>query len=281
MARAATKTAIAAVPAPPPAALPVLLAYTGRPRARDMLKRVFPKRRHQLIFVRTPDELEAWLRSSLVDAVIVDIAQPSEETWKAVALAPDFPSIPFFGLGPSRVADGGALARCAAAEFADLIADGVDEGVLRDLVMPASFTCRFAAALHDAPSALGLEAPMQQKAWRAIVAHGGRTVRTEMIAEQLGVTREHLSRSFSASGSPNLKRIIDLVRLIAAAELSKNPGYDVSDVAQVLEFSSASHLGSTALRIVGARSASLARLRATDLMERFRQGRGRSRRRAG
>jgi len=52
---------------------------------------------------------------------------------------------------------------------------------------------------------------------------------------------------------------------------------DVSEVAKVLEFASPSHLTSTAQRIVGARSASLARLRTGDLIERFRQGRGRSR----
>jgi AraC-like DNA-binding protein len=148
---------------------------------------------------------------------------------------------------------------------------------VRDLVMPQSFTVRFGAALHDAHLALGLDNRLQEKAWRAIVAHGGRTVRTEMIAAQLHVTREHLSRSFAAAGSPNLKRIIDLVRLIAAAELAKNPGYDVSEVAAVLEFASPSHLTSTAQRIVGTRSASLARLRTGDLIERFQQGRGRSR----
>ena len=38
--------------------------------------------------------------------------------------------------------------------------------------------------------------------------------RTDTIAAALGVTREHLSRAFSAGGSANLKRIIDLVRLM-------------------------------------------------------------------
>ena len=92
------------------------------------------------------------------------------------------------------------------------------------------------------------------------------------------MTREHLSRSFSSAGAPNLKRVIDLVRLLAAAELSKNPGYDVRDVARVLGFASASHLSSTAQRVVGTKPASLSRLRAIDLFERFGQGRGRSRR---
>ena len=117
----------------------------------------------------------------------------------------------------------------------------------------------------------------QRSAWRSIVGWGGRPVRTQLLADSLGVTREHLSRTFAADGAPNLKRVIDLVRLIAAAELAKNPGYDVRDVAEVLDFASSSHLSSTAQRIVGTKPASLARLRAVDLVERFTKGHGRSR----
>jgi AraC-like DNA-binding protein len=102
-------------------------------------------------------------------------------------------------------------------------------------------------------------------------------VRTDTIAAALGVTREHLSRAFSAGGAANLKRIIDLVRLLAAAELAKNPGYDVADVARVLEYASSSHLSTTAQRIAGTRPASLARLRTIDLIDRFAKGRTRSR----
>jgi AraC-like DNA-binding protein len=176
-----------------------------------------------------------------------------------------------------RVADGASLARCAEADFVDVLAEGMDDAALRELVVPYGFSARLDRALHDAHHALGLEAPIQERAWRAVVAQGGRTVRTDAIAVQLQVTREHLSRSFAAAGSPNLKRIIDLVRLIAAAELAKNPGYDVSDVAKVLEFASPSHLTSTSQRILGTKSASLARLRTGDLIERFRQGGSRSR----
>jgi AraC-like DNA-binding protein len=102
-------------------------------------------------------------------------------------------------------------------------------------------------------------------------------VRTDTAAAALGVPREHLSRAFSAGGAANLKRVVDLVRLIAAAELAKNPGYDVADVARVLEYASSSHLSTTAQRIAGTRPASLARLRAVDLVDRFVKGRTRSR----
>ncbi|MDE3216149.1 MAG: hypothetical protein KGO03_07110, partial [Gemmatimonadota bacterium] len=85
------------------------------------------------------------------------------------------------------------------------------------------------------------------------------------------------SRTFAAGGAANLKRIIDLVRLVGAAELAKNPGYDVRDVARVLGFASSSHLSSTAQRIAGTRPTSLARLRTVDLVERFNRGHQRSR----
>jgi AraC-like DNA-binding protein len=260
---------------------PHVLALASRDRARDLLKRAFPRRRGKLALARTVAEFSSAFKKSLVDAVIVDVAHPTEETWKAAALARDYPSVPFFALCPMRVADTAALARCADGDFADVLVEGMDDSAVRDLVMPHTFTSRFTVALQDAHVALGLDNRMQERAWRAIVAHGGRTVRTETLAAQLHVTREHLSRSFAAEGSPNLKRIIDLVRLIAAAELAKNPGYDVSEVAKVLEFASPSHLTSTAVRIVGTRSASLARLRTGDLIERFQQGRGRSRKDVG
>jgi AraC-like DNA-binding protein len=163
--------------------------------------------------VRTPDDLDAAFRQSLIDAAIIDLAGAGDDTWRAASFAREFPSVPFFGLTALRATEGPALAQCAAFDFADA----------------------------------------------------------------LGVTREHLSRTFAADGAPNLKRVIDLVRLIAAAELAKNPGYDVRDVASVLDFASSSHLSSTAQRIVGTKPASLSRLRAVDLVDRFTKGHGRSR----
>ena len=91
------------------------------------------------------------------------------------------------------------------------------------------------------------------------------------------MTREHLSRSFAANGSPNLKRVIDLVRVIAAAELAKNPGLDLRDVSAVLGFASPSHLSTTSQRIAGTKPVSLTRLRTVDIVERFGKGHGRSR----
>jgi AraC-like DNA-binding protein len=176
-----------------------------------------------------------------------------------------------------RATDAPALARCAALEFSDVLVDGIDEPVARDIVGPRTFTSRFAAALATPPQSLGLKTEMQLATWRSILGSAGRPVRTAQLAKEVGVSREHLSRHFSAPGAPNLKRVIDLVRMIGAAELAKNPGLDIRDIARILGFASSSHLAVTAQRVLGTRPASLSRLRTVDLIERFTQGRTRSR----
>ena len=256
---------------------PVVVLFATRERARSLMRSAFPRRRARLVLTRTPEELDAAFRAALVDAAIVDLAGAQEETWKAAALAREFPSVPFFGLTALRAAESPALAQCVALDFADVLVESVDDSVARDLVFRHAFSTRFSSALTVPPAQLGLDTPLQRAAWQCIVAWSGRPVRTQFLADALGVTREHLSRTFAASGGPNLKRVIDLVRLISAAELAKNPGYDVRDVAAVLDFASSSHLSSTAQRVVGMKPASLSRLRAVDLVERFTRGHGRSR----
>jgi AraC-like DNA-binding protein len=260
---------------PPPA----IVAFGARDRARGLLKRAFPRRRGRLSLVRSRDDLLAAIRSDLVDAVVVDLAQPTESHWSVAALARDFPSIPFLALLPLRPADLPHAARaCTEFEFADVLAEGVDDAMCREILLPLTFTVRFAAALQDASATLGFDGALQQEVWRLIVAHGGRTVRTDTLAAAVSLTREHLSRRFSAGGGPNLKRVIDLARLLAASELAKNPGLDLPDVARILGFASATHLSGSCQRLIGVKSTSLARLRPADLLDRFlRQGRARSR----
>ena len=256
--------------------VPTVLAVTARDKGRDLLRRAFSRRRARLIVARSADAAERALRTTLIDAVIVDLVANSEDAWAATALARELPSIPFFALVTPRLADSASLGRAASLDAADLLIEGIDDAAVRELVEPQAFTARFAAALRLGHAELGLESLLQQRAWEEVVAAGGRPVRTDAVAAALAVTREHLSRAFAASGAPNLKRVIDLVRLIAAAELAKNPGYDLADVAAVLGFASPSHLANTAQRVAGIRAASLTRLRTRDLLNRFRQGRSRS-----
>ena len=258
-------------------ATPCVLVFTQRDRVRNLVRDAFPRRRTRVILARTAEEFAESFKLALIDAALVDFGAVTDETWNVSALAREFPSIPFLAVLPLRLSDGPILARCASLEFADLIVDGIDDAALRDLMLPHFYSVRFAHALAQPPEALNLDTDMQLQAWRYIVAHAGRPVQTAGLAESIGVTREHLSRTFSSAAAPNLKRVIDLVRLISAAELAKNPGYDTRDVAKVLGFASASHLSTTAQRVVGTRPTSLARLRTIDLIARFSKGRTRSR----
>lgn len=265
------------VPNAPEPTLPCILAFAPRERTRAMIRAAFPRRRCRILLTRTCSDFSDVFRKELVDAALVDVGSANGDTWTVAALAREFPSAPFFAVGSLRAAEGPAVAECAALEFADVLVEGIDDECARDIVSRRGFSARFAEALRVPPAALALATSVQQRAWEYIVAHAGRRVRTVNLAKRLGVTREHLSRTFAAEGAPNLKRIIDLVRLLAAAELAKNPGYDIRDVAAVLDFASSSHLSSTAQRVVGSKPASLARLRSVDLIQRFVRGHGRSR----
>ena len=256
---------------------PTVLALARRERARGLMRTAFPRRHVRVVATRLPDDFAAAFHATLVDAAVIDVSGATEATWKVAALAREYPSIPFFGVVSQRAVDAPAFAHCASLEFADVLVDVVDDPAARELVLRQTFSSRFAGALHDPPPQLGLSTPLQQQAWHVIVAHAGRPVQTLTLARALRVTREHLSRTFAAAGAPNLKRVIDLVRLIAAAELAKNPGYDLRDVSRVLDFASQSHLSATAQRVLGTKPASLARLRTVDLIDRFVRGHGRSR----
>jgi AraC-like DNA-binding protein len=257
--------------------LPTLVVHLEREKAKSLVRAAFPRRKWKIVSTRSAEELDGVFRRVLVDAAIIDLGSPDEDTWKAAALAAEFPSAPFFSIMPLRASDTPAAARSSGLGFIDLIVEGIDENAARDLVHPHAFSTRFRQALGEPPPNLGLTTPLQRAAWEVIVTHSGRPVTTKELAAAVGLSREHLSRNFARPGAPNLKRVIDLVRLIAAAELAKNPGHDIRDIARILDFASSSHLAVTAQRIFGTRPASLARLRTTDLIDRFAQGRTRSR----
>jgi AraC-like DNA-binding protein len=261
----------------PAAAIPLVVVHVRRDRARAILRAAFPRRKGRLVFTRSVDEVSQAMRTFLVDAVIVDVGGVPDETAKLAALAGDHPTTAFFAITPMRAADAAAVAECVHRDFAGVIVEGVDDAVARELIIRASFSARFAKALANPPGPLSLSSPIQRQVWSMLVAHAGRPVRTDALASELRVTREHLSRSFAASGSPNLKRVIDLVRVIAAAELAKNPGLDLRDVSAVLGFASPSHLSTTSMRIAGTKPVSLTRLRTVDIVDRFVKGHGRSR----
>ena len=251
-------------------AAPCLVVLLKRERARALVRAAFPRRRAHLHTAKSAADVEALLITELVDAVIID-SGAGDDAQRLVARAEDFPSLPFVLITTLLPADAPWVARAADAGVAELLVEGVDDSVARDLVLRRAFSGRFERALSTPPAVLHLETPLQIAVWQSVVRRAGRPVRTDQLAKELSVSREHLSRSFAVGQAPTLKRVIDLVRVLAAAELSKNAGFDVRDVAQVLGFASSSHLSSTTQRLVGARASSLSRLRAVDLLDRFGQ----------
>ncbi|MCA0377058.1 MAG: helix-turn-helix domain-containing protein [Gemmatimonadetes bacterium] len=253
--------------AQPPAPLAVV-ALVRRDKARALVRTAFPRRRAHVVSARSAADVEAHLVRELVDAVLVD-AGAGDDAQRLIGLAESFSSIPFLLIATLLPSDAPLVARAAECGVCDVLVDGVDDGIARDLVSRRAFSTRFERALAVPPASLHLENALQLAVWQSVVRRAGRPVRTDQLARELGVSREHLSRSFAVGQAPTLKRVIDLVRVLAAAELCKNAGYDVRDVAQVLGFASSSHLSSTTQRLVGARASSLSRLRAVDLLARF------------
>lgn len=247
-----------------------LLAMLKRDKARALVRAAFPRRRAHVVAVKTMAEIEAHLTKQLIDAVIID-GSAGEEALRAIAKAEEFQSVPFVLVTALLPADAPIVARAAGCGVAELLVEGVDDTAARELIMRLAFSARFERALAVAPPMLHLETPLQIAVWQSIVRRAGRPIRTDQLARDLGVSREHLSRSFAVGRAPTLKRVIDLVRVLAAAELAKNAGFDVRDVAEVLGFASSSHLSGTTHRLVGAKASSLSRLRAIDLLERFQQ----------
>ncbi len=248
--------------------VPIVCTMLKRDRARALVRSAFPRRRAQLITVRTREELVEQLSRQLIDAVIIDGGM-GDEALRALPLAEDYPSAPFFFVTAMLPTDAPLVGRAVEWGASDVLVEGIDDGVARLLVHQRGFSQRFDQALAEPPGQLGLVTPLQRQLWRSLVRRAGRPVRTDELAREQKVSREHLSRSFANGTAPTLKRVIDLVRVIAAAELAKNPGFDVRDVAAVLSFASASHLSSTTQRLVGAKASSLSRLRTVDLLDRF------------
>ena len=106
--------------------LPSLVVHLQRDKARALVRAAFPRRKWKIISTRSSEELEAVFRRVLVDAAIIDLGSPDEDTWKAAAFAAEFPSAPFFAIMPLRASDAPAAARCAALGFIDLVIESED-----------------------------------------------------------------------------------------------------------------------------------------------------------
>jgi AraC-like DNA-binding protein len=255
--------------------MPVIGIAHHNPTMRAVMRRGLRARGDRVVGCRSPEQLARILQAELVDAVVVG-AEPGRLE-ATVSLASRYPRVPVFLAGAFRPDDAPLLLAYRRGGVRGILVDGVDDYAAAELVAAQGASRLRRHALRDAPRLLRLTEPLQLRAWDEVLGRAGTATTTAQVAKSLRVTREHLSREFAAGGAPNIKRVIDLARVLCAADLLANPGYSVAAVARVLRFSSPSHLAGCTKRIVGVSPTELPRLGLRGVLGRFLKGRMRSR----
>ena len=252
----------------------IVAVWHPRGEARRAIQRGYPRPAGAVRLCRSPQAVERLLDQRLVDAVVLDVKGAPDT---GLAFPRRFPRIPVFGYSAFRPEDGPLVAACQSAGFAGVLVEAVDNAMAGEWIARRTAQQMRQAALADAPRLLRLTDPLQLAAWGEVWRRVALPTQTGQVAAALRITREHLSRQFGAGGAPNLKRVIDLVRVACAADLLGNPGYNVAVVARVLGYASPSHLATAARRVAGAVPQDLRDLGLRGVLGAFLRGRTRSR----
>jgi AraC-like DNA-binding protein len=255
--------------------MPAIAVLVPSPAAMA-LRRTLPRPGSALVRVRTPEALWRLGQRRLLDAVVLSPLGGGGLTLVR-ELRARWPVLPVIAYAPFRPDDGEAILACREAGVSALLVEGIDDAVAGDLVARVTLTARRRAEMDDAPRVLRLSEPLQRQAWDMVVREVEQPLRTSDLARRLRVSREHLSRQVGAGGAPNLKRMIDLARTAAAAQLLANPGCTAATAAQVLRFASPGHFSATVKRIAGVGPGALAELGPRGVLGNFVRGRMRSR----
>lgn len=226
-----------------------IAALLDRRPALLALRRALPRSTARVLTARTPAQLDRLLHRTLIDAIV--IGADSARGAVLESLRREYPGIPLHLMMPLRSDDADVLVRAHRQRVAALLVEGLDEPVLGGLVRRHSVEARRGADLIPLAGPLGLTDSVQRDAWRIVVTDAPLGLDSETLARRLGIARETLSRRFASGGAPTIKRAIDAVRLVAAAQLLGNPAYLVADAARLLGFSSPSLLQRTARRTLG------------------------------
>lgn len=245
----------------------VLLVCATRDRPRHLLARAFPRGRTQLHIVQDADALDLALQTMLVDAIIVDLlpGPAARAGWRALEHATRHAPIPAVGLVAPRALDSALLTRLHSSGVATVLLDGVDDAMLRVLLQPVLLTTRFVLRTDVLLEAHGVGA-LAEAVWRTGVSHAGRLTSVAAVAKQLGMSREHLSRSLRAAGAPGAKQLLELVRLLMV-QTQLAAGVPVALASSRLGYSSGSHLARAARVATGSTPRQWGSLRGEELIE--------------
>ena len=217
------------------------------------------------------------IEDRLLDGIVV--GQKALRNPELLQLRVQFPALPVVVYASFKPDDGVLLERLEGpGGVAAVAVEGVDDAIVGEMVRRAGLSSERRSLLASAPRYLRLSEPIQQKAWSLLVGAVALPVRTDQVARWMGTSREHLSRQFAAGGAPNLKRVIDMLRVVTATQLLANPGYSIADVARLLGFASTAHLGLTTERIAGVKAIDLHRTPPARIFEAFLRHSTRSRR---
>ncbi len=247
--------------------MPAVLALLDHGGALTALRRGLAGAGTPLVACRTPAALAAALHQRWVDAIVLGVRQAPKAGLSA--LREQFPAIPLLVYGLLRADDAELLLSWQRLGLAAVVVAGVDDPVVGDLVVRHAASAIRRRALRVAPHLLRLTEPIQLQAWEILLEQPGARLSTSGVAERLGVSREHLSRQFGAGGAPNLKRVVDCLRIMAAAELAANPGYDRHAVSRLAGYTSPGHLDGACRRVTGLSLGELAGQEPAAVLGRF------------
>jgi AraC-like DNA-binding protein len=252
-----------------------IAALLDTPSALATLRKTLPRSHTRVRAGRTAEALGRTLDGEWVDCLVVGTR--SRRAVDLAGLRLRYPAVPVILFGPMRPDEGRTLLDLEADGVEAILVEGVDDPVVGDAVVDAGYLAKRRRALADLPTVLRLTEPVQVRAFDLLLSFAGRPPATEVLAKKLRVSREHLSRQFGAGGAPNLKRVIDLLRLLHGRDLLLNPGFPVPRVVDQLGFSTLSHWRSVVRRLLGLDFAAYRRASTTELVRRFVRAGARSR----
>ncbi len=211
----------------------------------------------------------------LIDAVVLGVK--SQHTLPLADFRRRFATVPVVVYGAFRTEDAPLVLELDRLGVRAVLVEGVDDPVIGERVAQSGSTAARRETLADLPRLLRLTEPLQRRAFDQLVASVGRPPSTVVIARKLKVSREHLSRQFGAGGAPNLKRVIDLLRLLGVRQVMGDRVTSMAAAVSLYGFSSASHLRASIRRTFRLAPEEFLTAVQADLVRRFVQAGARSR----
>lgn len=256
--------------------MPVVAALLDGTGALATLRRALSASTHAKVRgCRSGAALIRLVEDELVDAVVLGVK--SQQTLPLAAFRRRFATVPVVVYGAFRAEDARLLLELDRLGVAAVLVEGLDDPLVGERIVQSGSTASRRESLANLPRLLRLTEPLQRRAFDLLVGSMGRSPSTAVIARKLKVSREHLSRQFGAGGAPNLKRVVDLLRLLGVRHVMGDSETPMAAAASLYGFSSTSHLRVSIRRTFRLEPDDFVAAARPDLVRRFIQTGARSR----